>query len=72
VTHPIFLSYARSASLPQAYAVHEALGGADGGLAFLDEHAIEYGEQLDERIVDALFGARVVVIFAEPAYFTRW
>jgi tetratricopeptide (TPR) repeat protein len=72
MAHPVFLSYARSASLPFARAVYEALGGAGEDLAFLDEVDIDYGERFPERIIDELLGARVVVIFAEPVYFTRW
>lgn len=70
--HQVFLSYARSASRHHARAVYDALGGEREGLAFLDEEDIEPGERLPERIVNALLDARVVVIFAEPVYFTRW
>lgn len=69
---PIFLSYARAASRPAAEAVFHALGGSARGPAFLDTSGIERGERFPDRIVDALFGARVVVVFAEPVYFTRW
>lgn len=67
--HPVFISYARKANLKHAVALHERLG-AD--LAFLDSEDIALGEQFPPALVDALFGARVVVIFAEPVYFTRW
>lgn len=70
--HPVFLSYARAASRSYAQAVYEALGGAEEGLAFLDTEDIELGDRFPDRIVDALLAARVVVIFAEPVYFTRW
>jgi tetratricopeptide (TPR) repeat protein len=70
--HPVFLSYARAASLAPARAVYDALGGADEDLAFLDVSDIEHGEGFDDRIIAELLGARVVVIFAEPVYFTRW
>ncbi|HEX2208813.1 MAG TPA: toll/interleukin-1 receptor domain-containing protein [Longimicrobium sp.] len=66
---PVFISYARDASRAQAEALHEALGGRT---AFLDTVGIEPGERFPEALVDALFDAKVVVIFAEPHYFTRW
>src|SRR4051812_30006631 len=67
--HPVFISYARDASREHALALHGALGGRT---AFLDTDAIALGERFPEALVDALFDARVVVIFAEPHYFTRW
>lgn len=67
--HPVFISYARDASADHARALHDALGGRT---AFLDTEAIPPGERFPEALVDALFDARVVVIFAEPHYFTRW
>jgi tetratricopeptide (TPR) repeat protein len=69
VSHPVFISYARDASREHAEALHRALGGRT---AFLDTDAIAPGERFPEALVDALFDARVVVIFAEPQYFTRW
>lgn len=69
MTHPVFISYARDASRDKAQALHRALGG---DVAFLDTDDIASGERFPEALVDALFGARVVVIFAEPHYFTRW
>lgn len=69
--HPVFISYARDASRAQARAIHDALGGAAGRVCFLDEQDIGVGEAFPERLVDALFDARVVVILAEPLYFTR-
>ena len=67
--HPsVFISYARDASRDAAQRLHQALGG----VAFLDTEEIAYGERFPERLVDALLDARVVVVFAEPAYFTRW
>src|SRR5688500_20137694 len=67
--HPVFISYARNASREHALALHKALGGRT---AFLDTDAIPLGESFPETLVDALFDAQVVVIFAEPHYFTRW
>ncbi|HEX9939307.1 MAG TPA: toll/interleukin-1 receptor domain-containing protein [Longimicrobium sp.] len=66
---PVFISYARDASREHALALHGALGGRT---AFLDTDAIALGERFPEALVDALFNARVVVIFAEPHYFMRW
>ncbi|HET7462528.1 MAG TPA: tetratricopeptide repeat protein [Longimicrobium sp.] len=67
--HPVFISYARDASREQALALHRALGGRT---AFLDTDSVALGERFQEVLVNALFNARVVVIFAEPHYFTRW
>jgi hypothetical protein len=66
---PVFISYARKASRDHAVALHQALGS---DIAFLDSEDIALDERFPETIVDALFGARVVVILAEPVYFTRW
>lgn len=69
MSQPVFISYARDASRDKAEALHNALGGRT---AFLDTADISLGESFPEALVDALFDARVVVIFAEPQYFTRW
>jgi tetratricopeptide (TPR) repeat protein len=69
MAHPVFISYARDASREHALALHQALGGET---AFLDTDAIPLGESFPKTLVDALFDAQVVVIFAEPHYFTRW
>ncbi|HEX7238836.1 MAG TPA: toll/interleukin-1 receptor domain-containing protein, partial [Longimicrobiaceae bacterium] len=69
MTHPVFISYARDASREHAVALHEALGEE---IAFLDTEDIATGDHFPERLVDSLFDAKVVVIFAEPVYFTRW
>jgi hypothetical protein len=69
MSQPVFISYARDASRDKAEALHHALGGRT---AFLDTADIAPGERFPEALVDALFDARVVVIFAEPQYFTRW
>ena len=66
----VFISYARDASRAHAVALYDALGG-DAGPAFLDTEEIGVGEPFPERLVGALYDARVVVIFAEPTYFTR-
>lgn len=65
--HPVFISYARKTSAVAARALHQALQGE----AFLDEADIDDGDRFSERIVDALLGSRVVVVFPEPAYFDR-
>jgi tetratricopeptide (TPR) repeat protein len=66
--HAVFISYARDASRPHAEALHKALG-AD--VAFLDTEEIGVGDQFPEELLKALYDARVIVIFAEPTYFTR-
>lgn len=71
MTQPVFISYARDASRAHALALHQALGGTEARIAFLDTQDIAHGERFPNRLVEALFAARVVVIFAEPAYFTR-
>src|SRR5512147_1135127 len=65
---PVFISYARRASATHAEALHRALNGA----AFLDTTDIEAGEQFPRILIDALFAAKAVVIFAEEVYFERW
>jgi len=66
---PVFISYARQASRKHAEALHLELGDE---LAFLDSEDIPFGDAFPERLVDALLDSRVVVILAEPVYFTRW
>lgn len=69
---PVFLSYARAASRPDAQRLYDALGGQAAGLCFLDSSDVESGDRLPETLVDALLDARVVVAFATPGYFQRW
>jgi tetratricopeptide (TPR) repeat protein len=69
--HNVFLSYSRQTSHEHARALFEALGGPKGA-AFLDESAGTTGEQFSPVLLDALLGARVVVIFADDAYFQRF
>ncbi|HEU4556439.1 MAG TPA: toll/interleukin-1 receptor domain-containing protein [Longimicrobium sp.] len=71
MAHSVFISYARDASRAHAEAIHQALGGAEDDICFLDTEDIGIGEPFPERLVDELFGAQVVVILAEPTYFTR-
>lgn len=68
MSHPVFISYARSTSRQHAEALHRELGE----LAFFDTSDIETGEQFPEALVDALLDAKVVVIFADERYFQRW
>jgi tetratricopeptide (TPR) repeat protein len=69
--YPVFLSYARSSSREAAESLYAALGGADG-VAFLDSSDIEAGERIPAGLVEALLGARVIVVFADRMYFSRW
>src|ERR1039458_515000 len=69
--HPVFISYARKTSTAPAKALHRELGG-DTGLAFLDTSDIETLQKFPAEISDALLAAKVVVVFADETYFTRW
>ena len=78
VSHPVFISYARSTHAEQARRLREALV-AGGVPVFLDEADLDAGDQLPAGIVDGLFGARMVVCFCDEevcfcdeAYFSRW
>ena len=64
---PVFISYARGASLAHAQALKNALGD----LAFLDTVAIKDGEDFPDRILNGLLDASVVVIFATGLYLDR-
>ena len=64
---PVFLSYARAESATHARALEFLLGD----LAFLDTSTIDDGEQFPDRLVEAVLGARVVVIFATETYLQR-
>jgi TIR domain/Tetratricopeptide repeat len=68
---PVFISYARSTSRKYAKALYHALEGTNAA-AFLDDPLIEFGDEFPQVLVDALFGSRVVVIFADDAYFESW
>src|SRR5262245_14643270 len=68
----VFLSYARSVNRPDAENLYHELGGNAAGLAFLDTDEIEHGDHFPQRLIDGLLASRIVVIFADPAYFTRW
>jgi hypothetical protein len=64
---PVFISYAHSASAPDALALADKLGH----LAFLDTDAIDDGEAFPQRSLDGVLDARVVVIFATKSYTER-
>jgi len=68
----VFLSYARTSGRPYAEAVFRELGGEAASLAFLDTEDIEHSDRFPKRLIDALLASRIVVIFADPIYFTRW
>jgi hypothetical protein len=63
----VFISYARTSSLPQATALAERLGDE----AFLDTNEIADGEEFPSGLIEALLDARVVVVFATRAYVSR-
>ena len=71
VSHPVFISYARSTHAGGARRLREALV-AGGVPVFLDEADLDAGDPLPAGIVDGLFGAGVVVCFCDEAYFSRW
>lgn len=71
MNHPVFISYARSASSGEAERLHHALGG-EKGLAFLDTSGIAPGEGFPRVLAEALLASRVVVVFASKEYFRRW
>jgi tetratricopeptide (TPR) repeat protein len=64
----VFISYARSTNAAAAHSLKDALGDD----AFLDKSDIEDGDQFPAAIVEALLRSRVVVVFADDVYFTRW
>lgn len=63
----VFISYARSASAPEAQALAKALGG----LAFIDTTDIPDGDSFPPHLLKALLASRVVVIFATQTYWER-
>jgi len=65
--HSVFISYARKTSAEAARALHAALGNE----AFFDQEDIEAGDRFPERLVDALLGCRVVVVFPDEVYFEQ-
>jgi tetratricopeptide (TPR) repeat protein len=65
----VFISYARASSRQYAEALFREIGSET---AFLDTEDIEYSDQFPQRLIDALFTSRVIVIFADQLYFSRW
>ena len=61
---PIFISYARNPSAPEAQALKAKLADR----AFLDTTAIQDGDRISEQVLQALLVASTVVIFATEAY----
>lgn len=70
MTHPVFISYARKASLVWAEGLHRVLG-AENGLSFLDSSDIAPAERIPRVLFEALLASKVVVVFADATYFTR-
>ena len=70
MTYPVFISYARGSTQTEAKALHHALGGQDG-LAFLDTTDIQPGATFPRELVEAVLGARCIVVFADATYFQR-
>lgn len=66
----VFISYSRRASRESAVRLFEALGGAPE--TFLDTEEIKPGQPFPEKLANAILDARVVVVFAEASYFSRW
>lgn len=65
----VFISYARGTSHEPAEALHRALGAE---VAFLDTAGVGPGQQFPLVLADALLEARVIVVFVDDTYFTRW
>lgn len=66
----VFLSYSRSSTKAEAASLRDALA-RDGVTVFFDEHEIPPGSRFPDDLADALLRARLVVVFADPAYFRR-
>lgn len=64
MSRPVFISYARRASVADA----QALAAKLGGLAFLDTTGIDDGDQFPQRLLDGILDPSIVVIFASQAY----
>src|ERR1039457_3773396 len=61
---PVFISYARRASVADA----QALASRLGDLPFLATSAIDAGDHFPQRLLDGILDASIVVIFATKAY----
>jgi hypothetical protein len=68
---PVFNPYARRGAVEHARALHDALGGQTGD-AFLDTSDLDVGEVFPRALAEAVVNARVIVVFADEQYFTRW
>jgi len=65
----VFLSYCRSSSAAHARALHDVLGSES---TFLDTEDIPAGEHFPSRLSDGILSSRIVVVFADAAYFRSW
>lgn len=70
-TPPVFISYPRDTAYEHAFALFRALGGEHSGLCFFDREELAPGDPAPPRVLDALLGAHLVVVLADPAYFAR-
>ena len=64
---PVFISYTRRGGSKHALALHAALDD----LAFLDSDDIVHGANFVDTLIDAILGAKVIVVFIDETYFTR-
>ena len=67
MSHPVFISHARTTRRKHANALPPILGD----LSFFDTTGIEPGEQLPEVLVDPLLGAKTVMVSVDEQYFQR-
>ncbi len=65
-----FISYAHSSPGAWAEALHQVLE-TSGVPTFLDKRDEGTGEGISEQVFEALLASRVVVVFADPVYFSR-
>ncbi len=63
----IFISYARSTNNDNALALKQRLGP----IAFLDTQGIAPGERFSNLLVESILNAKIMIILADDAYFTR-
>ena len=64
----VFISYARGASALEARALHAALPAT----SFLDQDDLQSGDPFPVRLAETLLDSRIVVVFADDAYFRSW
>lgn len=67
MARPVFISYARDSSTREATALAERLGEE----AFIDTRGIADGEPFPQALIEAVLGARVVIVFATRDYASR-